>query len=213
MDKDVPAPDDSRERLNRLKRELQRVCKLVSQAEELCDDLACLADELGDDVRPGPAPVQARSHLKPHASRPARRKPATPPPAIEKVILASQPAGGYLLVIDGKPGLRLSHRLGMLVEALSFDNGQSSDHLIGWKSTDTLARHLSGKTGHSYDRHGIHQLVYRLRRALQTGGMNPHWVMGDGKRGYRLARRRASGSVIPGGPGGVESTTYGEDRV
>lgn len=96
--------------------------------------------------------------------------------------------GSAAVRVDGKH-LTLSTTLGTLLEALASDQGPSPDHLVAWKSAAEITERMARRLGRIANRHALRQNLWRLRRKLETAGVNRYLVQTRGAQ-MRFALRR-----------------------
>jgi hypothetical protein len=109
--------------------------------------------------------------------------------------LVAQAGGAVLAQLDGRAGMRLPPELAVLLAVLTEEGGGSPDHLVPWRSQETVKGAMLSRTGKKFSKKAVHQLVYRLRELLAAHGENRFYVMSDRERGYRFALRRNPATV------------------
>jgi hypothetical protein len=163
--------------IQRLKRQVKKLTSKLSAAEEMADRLNCEISQLTEED------VSSTTHRE---NRIADSLKATP-----------QPDGGCKVSIDGSAPLRLSPGLWRLLSLLSDEKaGDSTDDCIGWKQVVEVRMKLSKEFGRKVTKHGLENLIWRLRDAL--GPDNRDLVQTRKGEGLiRLAlRRKAPPQVV-----------------
>jgi len=97
----------------------------------------------------------------------------------------------YPLELSRNPGISLPPLVAVLMETLQADTGAATDpHLVGWKSAGAIRDDLEMATHQEHTEHAVKQLVFRLRRVLESHGVSSSLIQNDPRRGYRFAVRR-----------------------
>lgn len=79
----------------------------------------------------------------------------------------------------------------VVMETLQANTGRTTDScLVGWKSVADIQAALKNATGQLPSGHAVKQLVFRLRRLLESHGESPSLVQNNPRLGYRFAVRR-----------------------
>lgn len=110
---------------------------------------------------------------------------------VEQLTIKWLPNRSAMVQVNAGPEFKLPKMLAHLLEILSRDGYHSDDALVGLKSIAEVATALEKAVGGSHNRHGINELVRRLRRALVVRGkLNPLFVETNQQLGLRFNLRR-----------------------
>ena len=176
-------------------KELSTQVDIVASVEERLSRLELELLQMAEKMGILPA-VQAQAALAGKQSRDARRKmEMKAAEGVGSLKLVAQAGGAVLAQLDGRSGIRLPLELAALLAVLSAQSGSSPDHLVPWRSQETVKEAMLSRTGKKFSKKAVHQLVYRLREVLAAHGENRFFVMSDRGRGYRFALRRSPPDV------------------
>jgi hypothetical protein len=114
---------------------------------------------------------------------------------VKRLTIKRHADGGATVAIGDYPEVELSATLADILECLARD-AASEDGLVGYKNINELQLLMGKKRRRLFTRHGIVQLVSRLRAVLEKSGNNRFLVQTDLKRGYRFALRRGGACVV-----------------
>jgi len=110
---------------------------------------------------------------------------------VEQLTIKWLPNRSAIVQVNTTTEFKLPKTLAYLLEILARDGTDSDDALVGWKTFAEVATALEKKIGRPYKRHGINQLVSRLRRTLVVRGkLNPLFVDTHDQFGLRFNLRR-----------------------
>ena len=109
---------------------------------------------------------------------------------VDHCLITPLPHGAIMVKVDAHSSVKLPSTVARLMEIMVQDNGGSTDALVDWKSYAVVAREMGKNTNRHFNRHSVTQLVSRLRRLLNDGGVNPYLAQTDPQKGLRFALRR-----------------------
>ena len=110
---------------------------------------------------------------------------------VEQFTIKWLPNKSAMVRVNSGPEFKLPKTLAHLLVILAREGTDTDDTLVGWKSFAEVATALEKAVGGSHTRHGIKQLIYRLRRALVVRGkLNPLFVETHDQLGLRFNLRR-----------------------
>jgi len=116
------------------------------------------------------------------------------------VRIETPPTGAASAQIDGRAPVPLTSLMADLLAILSADNCASNDHLVGWKSFSDISCSMTKRTGKTFTRHAISQLICRLKERLREYEENKFLIQQNPRFGYRFALRRGTDPVTDGDP-------------
>ena len=182
-------PGDPIERLARL---LKRLCRHLSQAEELAD---AMAFELQAVKRALEADASGRlSAVADEAVRHARptkvhRHAASLRVAAEdgaRLDFRTRARGDAMVRVDDGKWFELPPTLARLLWVLAYGAAAGTDGFPAWQTFETVADQLARKAGRKPTRRAITQAVYRLRGVMAESAVNPFLLQVDRQRGLRF---------------------------
>jgi hypothetical protein len=182
--------------------ELQSLRRLVDKTDLRLDSIErCLRQ-----LKAVGLPLSASQHqldFLPAAPKTAHRPPvmAVPPnhKGVNSIAIRPQASGAAAVQIDAGTEFLLPQALSSLLEVLMLDNRHSDDEFVGWKSLKEIASQLAKRGEVKVTRRALVQRVYRLRRDLFVrGGVSPHLVQTNRRRGARVALKRRPPYVTGG---------------
>ena len=177
-------------RVRRLLRELEALARAASRLEERLDGVVFDAVEmlqaierigLNPEVEPASRPTNSNSD----GDLILRRLAESGSTRLEVV---RRSAGDADVRIDGGEWFVLPRALTALLTALARDTGDGGG-LVGWKEKGEIADLLAKELGERPSRGALDQLIWRLRKALRTAGVNPFLVQTCRHQGARFALR------------------------
>jgi hypothetical protein len=176
-----------------LSAELRKLRRLIDDADETLDNITqMLAGRFpaAPVDRPAPSPLpprRRRDDSEADLERTLKDEAALGARSIHFKRLAGR---GALVTVNGKT-FRLPRTLSEILLILASDIGESDDHLVGWKSTEDMARLMAVRKGGDYTAHAVSEAVRRLRRHLRAEGVNWFFVQTDPRtRKLRFAVHR-----------------------
>jgi hypothetical protein len=177
-------------RFKKLLRELESLARSASRIEERLDEVVFDAAEILQAFqRAGLDPEVAPASRSPNANSDGdlilRRLAESGANRLEVV---RRSTGDADVRIDEGEWFVLPRALTALLTALARDTGDG-EGLVGWKEKGELADLLAKELGERPSRGALDQLIWRLRKALRTAGVNPFLVQTCRHQGGRFALR------------------------
>jgi hypothetical protein len=177
-------------RFKKLLRELESLARAASRIEERLDEVVFDAAEILQAFqRAGLDPEVAPASRSPNANSDGdlilRRLAESGATRLEVV---RRSTGDADVRIDEGQWFVLPRALTALLTALARETGDG-EGLVGWKEKGELADLLAKELGERPSRGALDQLIWRLRKALRTAGVNPFLVQTCRHQGARFALR------------------------
>lgn len=168
-------------KLNQLRRFLDRIDLLVDAIEREMQQLQYEVAPTTETAQPRRRRRQARGN---HAADGGKPVDLALSEAVD-IQFVRRGDGGASVCIDGGKWFTLQPKPAALLRTLLM--GPRSDKPDSeWKSYEALAEQLGAKEVDNGVRHRIAQLIYLLRNALETHGVNPDLVQTDRRFGVRF---------------------------
>lgn len=177
-------------RVRRLLRELEALARAASRLEERLDGAVFDAVEMLQAIErtglnPEVEPASRSTNSNSDGDLILRRLAESGSTRLEVV---RRSTGDADVRIDGGEWFVLPRALTALLNALARDTGDGGG-LVGWKEKGEIADLLAKELGERPSRGALDQLIWRLRKALRTAGVNPFLVQTCRHQGARFALR------------------------
>jgi len=175
-------------RIRRLLHELEALARAASRIEERLDGVVFDAVEilqaiekagLNPEVIPVPRSTDSDGDLL------LRRLAES---GVSRLEVVRRSTGDADVRIDGGQQFVLPRALTALLTALARDTGDGKG-LVGWKEKGEIADLLAKELGERPSRGALDQLIWRLRKALRSAGVNPFLIQTCRHQGARFALR------------------------
>jgi len=175
-------------RVRRLLQELEALARAASKLEERLDGVVFDAVEilqaiettgLNPEVIPVPRSTDSDGDLL------LRRLAES---GVSRLEVVRRSTGDADVRIDGGQQFVLPRALTALLTALARDTGGGKG-LVGWKGKGEIADLLAKELGERPSRGALDQLIWRLRKALRSAGVNPFLIQTCRHQGARFALR------------------------
>jgi hypothetical protein len=179
-----------------------KLARLHSDAEEQIDEIECDFAEVAKVYAASPAAILRSRGPKHHSPAPTAEQQrilqAQAKQGAIAVRIETPPTGAASAQIDGRAPVPLTPLMADLLAILSADNCSSNDHLVGWKSFSDISCSMTKRTGKTFTRHAVSQLICRLKERLREFGENKFLIQQNPRFGYRFALRRSPERVTDG---------------
>jgi len=174
-----------------LKTAMKKMERLENGLRRAHESIATVRDDLSTIQRAldlAPAPARRKRH-------PA---PIGPEPTVHDLSVNEVGNHRAVAIFDGAKEVRMSAMLKDFLATLAADDEMSPDDLVGWKTFKRLRVLMEKKwVGHTFDRHAISQLLWRLRCALDGAGLDRRLIQ-ISRAGARLRLKRAPAGIGEG---------------
>jgi hypothetical protein len=178
------------------------VARLLSEGEERLDQLECQCAEVAKVYAASPAVILRPPGPKHHSPTPTAEQQRILQVQAKQGAIAvrieTQSEGSVSARIDGRVPFPLTPLLADLLAVLIAENYSSNDHLVAWKSVADISGSMAKRTGKTFTRHAISQLICRLKERLRESGENKFLIQQNSRFGYRFALRRSTDSMTDG---------------